>query len=246
MGQDYGIEPCIEHYTCMVSLLGRLGHLDKALKLIEEIPFEPSLMVWRALLGACVIHNNIELGRMAAQHVLEMEPQDESTYVLMSNIYATARRWDSVASVRKNMKSKGVKKEPGLSWIETQGTVHYFTVGDASHPDVKLIHGMLEWLNMKSKKAGYVPYCNAILLDVEDDDKRRLLWVHSERLALAFGLIRQPSGSPIRIIKNLRICMDCHAAIKFLSKIVDRELIIRDINRFHHFNDGICSCGDYW
>ncbi|KAM7465109.1 hypothetical protein LguiB_012671 [Lonicera macranthoides] len=246
MVQDYSIEPCIEHYTCMVSLLGKLGHLDKAVKLIEEIPFVPSVMVWRALLGACVIHNDVELGRVSAQRVLEMEPEDEATYVLLSNIYATARRWDNVASVRKRMKRRGIKKEPGLSWIENQGTVHYFAVGDSSHPDIKLINGMLEWLNMKSKKAGYVPDCNVILLDVEDDEKARLLWVHSERLALAFGLIRMPFGSPIRIIKNLRICVDCHAVIKFISSIVPQEIIIRDINRFHHFQEGVCSCGDYW
>ncbi|KAL7161862.1 hypothetical protein ACSBR2_042355 [Camellia fascicularis] len=246
MVRDHDIDRCVEHYTCMVGLLGRLGHLDRAVKLIEEMPFEPSVMVWRALLGACVIHNDVELGRISALHVLEMEPQDEATHVLMSNMYATARRWDNVASVRKNMKRKGVKKEPGLSWIENQGIVHYFTVGDASHPDIRLIYGMLEWLNMKANKAGYVPNCNVILLDVEDDEKSRLLWVHSERLALAFGLIRTPFGSPIRIMKNLRICVDCHAAIKCISKVVQREIVIRDINRFHHFQDGTCSCGDYW
>ncbi|KAL7142993.1 hypothetical protein ABFS83_08G161400 [Erythranthe nasuta] len=246
MQEEYGIEPCMEHYTCMVSLLGRLGHLDKAVKMIEDIPHEPSVMVWRALLGACVAHNNVELGRFAAEHVFEMEPQDESTYVLLSNIYATAKRWDSVAFVRKSMKRKRVKKEPGLSWVEHQGTVHYFSVGDDSHPDIKLIRGMLEWLNYRSKIVGYAPNHDAILLDVEDDEKARLLWLHSERIALAFALLRTPPGSPIRIIKNLRICADCHVAIKFVSTLVRREIVVRDINRFHHFNDGVCSCNDYW
>ncbi|PON78583.1 DYW domain containing protein [Parasponia andersonii] len=246
MTQDYSIEPCIEHYTCMVGLFGRLGHLDKAMKLIEEIPFEPSVMVWRALLGACVIHNDVELGRKAAEQVLEMEPQDDATHVLLSNLYANAKRWNNVAFVRKSMKKKGVKKEPGLSWIENQGMVHYFSVGDNSHSDMKLIRGMLEWLNIKTWKAGYVPNCDAVLLQVEDDEKERLLWLHSERLALAFGLIRTTSGSPIRIIKNLRICIDCHAAIKSISKIVKRDIVVRDINRFHNFHDGICSCGDCW
>ncbi|XAR57032.1 hypothetical protein NMG60_11025032 [Bertholletia excelsa] len=246
MVYNHGIEPCVEHYTCMVGLLGRLGYLNRAVKLIEEMPFEPSVMVWRALLGACVIHKDVDLGRMCALRVLDMEPQDEATYVLLSNMYASARRWDNVASVRKSMKKKGVKKEPGLSWIENQGSVHCFTVGDASHPDIRLIYGMLEWLNMKIKKAGYVPNLDAILLDVGDDEKARLLWVHSERLALAFGLVRAPSGIPLRIIKNLRICMDCHAAIKCISKVVQRDIVIRDINRFHHFRNGICSCSDYW
>lgn len=246
MSRDYGIEPCIEHYTCMVWLLGRLGQFDEAVKLIGEIPFEPSVMVWRALLGACVVHKNVDLGRVCAQHVLEMEPHDDATHVLLSNMYATARRWDNVASVRKNMQKKRVKKEPGLSWVENQGVVHYFTVGDTSHPDIKLICAMLEWLNKKTRDAGYVPNCNAVLLDVEDEEKQRHLWVHSERLALAFGLIRIPTACSIRIIKNLRICVDCHTVIKLISKIVQREFIIRDINRFHHFRHGVCSCGDYW
>lgn len=244
--QDYGIEPCIEHYTCMVGLFGRLGHLDKAVKLIEEIPFEPSVMVWRALLGACVVHNDVELGRKSAEKILIMEPEDDATHVLLSNLYANAKRWGNVAFVRKSMKKKGVKKEPGLSWIENQGMVHYFSVGDNSHSDMKLIRGMLEWLNMKTWKAGYVPNRDAVLLQVEDDEKERLLWLHSERLALAFGLIRTPSGSPIRIIKNLRICLDCHAAMKYISKIVKRDIVVRDINRFHNFQHGICSCGDCW
>ncbi|ESW25117.1 hypothetical protein PHAVU_003G008700 [Phaseolus vulgaris] len=246
MLQDYGIEPCIEHYTCMVWLLGRLGQFDEAINLIGEIPFQPSVMVWRALLGACVIHKNLDLGKVCAQHVLEMEPHDDATHVLLSNMYATERRWDRVASVRKNMKKIKVKKEPGLSWVENQGVVHYFTVGDTSHPDIKLIHAMLEWLNKKSREAGYVPDCSVVLLNVEDDEKQSLLWAHSERLALAFGLIHTPPASSIRIIKNLRICVDCHTVIKFISKIVQREIVIRDINRFHHFQHGICSCGDYW
>ncbi|CAJ1932880.1 unnamed protein product [Sphenostylis stenocarpa] len=246
MLQDYGVEPCIEHYTCMVWLLGRSGQFDEAVNLIEEIPFQPSVMLWRALLGACVIHKNLDLGKVCAQHVLEMEPHDDATHVLLSNMYAAARRWDNVASVRKSMKRKKVKKEPGLSWVENQGVVHYFTVGDTSHPEIKLIFAMLEWLNKKTRNAGYVPDCSVVLLDVEDDEKERLLWAHSERLALAFGLIQIPPACSIRIIKNLRICADCHTVIKLISKIVQREIVIRDINRFHHFRHGICSCGDYW
>ncbi|KAF7836799.1 putative pentatricopeptide repeat-containing protein [Senna tora] len=246
MLQDYGIKPCIEHYTCMVWLLGRAGHLEKAVKLIGEIPFQPSIMVWRTLLGACVIHKDVDLGKVCAQRVLEMDPHDDATHVLLSNMYANARSWDNVASVRKNMHKKGVRKEPGLSWVENQGVVHYFTVGDTSHPDIKLISAMLEWLNMKTREEGFVPNHSVVLVDVEDTEKDRLLWVHSERLALAYGLIRMPAGCPIRIIKNLRICVDCHTVIKLISKVVQRDIVIRDMNRFHHFQHGVCSCSDYW
>ncbi|CAN1267502.1 Putative pentatricopeptide repeat-containing protein At5g13230, mitochondrial [Linum perenne] len=246
MVEDYGIEPCMEHYSCMVWLLGRSGNLNRAYKLIQEMPLEPTLMAWRALLGSCVIHNDTELGKLCAEHILEIEPEDESTHVLLSNMYAKTGSWRDVASVRRSMKRKGVNKEPGLSWIENQGVVHYFTVDDVSHPDLKMIYGMLEWLNMKARQEGYSPDRKVVLRDIKDGEKERHLWVHSERLALAFGLIRTPGRSPIRIIKNLRICADCHAAIKLISKIVKRDIIVRDMNRFHHFDNGTCSCGDYW
>ncbi|EPS67966.1 hypothetical protein M569_06805 [Genlisea aurea] len=248
MREDYGIEPCVEHYTCMVSLLGRLGRLDEALETIEEMPREPSVMVWRALLGACAAHRNVELGSFAASRVLELEPRDESTHVLLSNVYARAKRFDGVLRVRNRMKRNRVRKEPGLSWVENRGTVHYFAVGDASHHrDSKLIKAMLEWLSLRAGRSGYVPDVDAILVDVEDDEKGCLSWLHSERIALAFALIGGvPRGCPIRIMKNLRICGDCHAAVKAVSGFVDREIVVRDINRFHHFRRGSCSCNDYW
>ncbi|KAF8061261.1 hypothetical protein N665_1207s0002 [Sinapis alba] len=248
MIRDHGIEPCLEHYTCMVRLLGRSGQLERAMKLIEGIPYQPSVMIWRAMLSASIGQNNVELARRSAEEILKINPMDEATYVLLSNMYAGAKQWANVASVRRSMKEKGVTKEPGLSWIEHQGDVHYFSVGRLSHhPDMKLINGMLEWLNIKAKRAGYVPDRKAVLHDMDDEEKDKRLWFHSERLALAFGLVRMPlSRNRILIIKNLRICSDCHSAMKVLSSIVQRDLVIRDMNRFHHFHAGVCSCGDYW
>ncbi|XP_010556099.1 PREDICTED: putative pentatricopeptide repeat-containing protein At5g13230, mitochondrial [Tarenaya hassleriana] len=247
MVRDFGIEPFMEHYTCMVWLLGRSGQLDKAMKLIEEIPHEPTIMVWRAMLGASVIQKSLGFARKSAEQILRIDPKDEATYVLLSNMYAGAKKWADVASTRRRMRENGVSKEPGLSWIEHQGSVHYFSVGSSSsHPDKKLINGMLEWLNIKTRQAGYAPDRSVIVLDMDDDEKDRRLWVHSERLALAFGLVRMPSRNLLRIIKNLRICSDCHNVMKLISKIVQRDLVIRDMNRFHHFHQGECSCGDYW
>ncbi|XP_047339071.1 putative pentatricopeptide repeat-containing protein At5g13230, mitochondrial [Impatiens glandulifera] len=253
MVKDYNIEPSGEHYTCMVGLFGRCRLFDKAVKLIREIPFEPNVSVWRALLSSCVVHKEIEVGLECVESLLRiMDPEDDGSYVLVSNMYAIAKKWDEVRFVRESMKRKGVKKEPGLSWIEYQGIVHYFSVGgknnnnNNSDYDTRLIHGMLVWLKMKVSRAGFVPNCDVVLLDVDDNEKSNLLWMHSERLALAFALVRTPSGSLVRIIKNLRICLDCHAVMKFVSKVVDREIVVRDVNRFHHFRDGICSCNDYW
>lgn len=246
MTEDYNIEPSMEHYTCMVKLFGRLGCFDDAMKLIKEIPLQSSVVVWRALLGACLIHKNVDLGKVCAEKVLEIEPQDELTCVLLSNLYAAAGRWNNVSLIRSYMRNKQLKKEPGISWIEKQGEVHSFAAGDMSHPDMRVINAMLEWLNRKIGKAGYVPDFNVVLHDVGDELKKKLVWRHSERLALAFGLVSMPIGSPIRVIKNLRFCSDCHTSFKFISKVVERELIVRDMNRFHHFEGGVCSCADYW
>ncbi|XP_031490909.1 putative pentatricopeptide repeat-containing protein At5g13230, mitochondrial isoform X2 [Nymphaea colorata] len=246
MAKEHLIVPGMEHYTCIVMLLGRSGCLREAMEFIRDMPMKPDVMVWRAMLGACVIYNNLEFGKVSAQHVLELEPLDHSTYVLVSNMCAAAGRWKDVAGIRKFMREKGLKKEPGLSWIEIQGRVHSFAMGDLSHPQIMEIKETLEWLKEKLHRAGYVPDRNVILHDVGEDQKEQLLWLHSERLAIALGFINLPTGSPIRIIKNLRVCSDCHAAIKYISKVVDREIIVRDMNRFHHFKNGICSCGDYW
>jgi len=161
-------------------------------------------------------------------------------------MYAAAGILDQVALLRKSMRNIGVKKEAGLSWVEIKGEVHAFSVGSVDHPDMRVINAMLEWLSLKAIRKGYVPDINVVLHDVDDEEKARMLWVHSERLALAYGLAMTPPGHPIRIMKNLRSCLDCHTVFKVISKIVQREIIVRDINRFHHFEQGICSCGDYW
>ncbi|CAO2162531.1 unnamed protein product [Urochloa humidicola] len=246
MRMHHGIKPSMDHYTCIVRLLGRAGHLNDALKFIGDIPSEPSAMVWRALLSSCVVHKNVALGRFSAEKVLEIEPQDETTYVLLSNMYAAAGILDQVALLRKSMRNIGVKKETGLSWVEIKGEVHAFSVGSVDHPDMRVINAMLEWLNFKAIREGYVPDISVVLHDVDVEEKARMLWVHSERLALAYGLAMTPPSHPIRIMKNLRSCLDCHTIFKVISKITQREIIVRDINRFHHFDQGICSCGDYW
>eukprot|EP01018_Ginkgo_biloba_P018613 Gb_39440 [translate_table: standard] len=246
MSQDYGITPKLEHYTCMVDLLGRAGLLDEAHEFIKKMPLEPDAVVWGALLGACRIHSNTDLIEHVAECLSELEPENSGWYVLLSNIYAAAGRWDDVTRVRRMMKDRGVKKAPGCSLIEVNNKVHEFLVGDRSHPQSNKIYAMLESLTSKMKEAGYVPDTNFVLHNLEEEVKENVLGSHSEKLAIAFGLISTGPGTPIRIMKNLRVCGDCHSATKLISKIANREIIVRDAIRFHHFKDGLCSCGDYW
>eukprot|EP01018_Ginkgo_biloba_P019324 Gb_30146 [translate_table: standard] len=246
MSRDYGISPRVEHYACMVDLLGRSGRLQEAEDFIRKLPFKPGPILWRTLLGACRVHNNMEIGKRAAECILELEPEDSAAYVLLSNLYAVHGKWKDVRKLRTMMEVMGVKKEPGCSWIEVKNQVHTFYVGDNSHPQREKIYAKLEELTVKMKEVGYVPDTSFVLHNVDEKQKEQLLCYHSERLAIAFGLISTTPEMPIRIVKNLRVCDDCHTASKFLSQIADRELIVRDPNRFHHFKDGMCSCGDYW
>ncbi|KAL3523163.1 hypothetical protein ACH5RR_015997 [Cinchona calisaya] len=247
MKEDYGIEPTADHYACVVDLLGRAGQLDEAHQLIHSMPpHYDKIGAWSSLLGACRVHQNVELAEISANNLIQLEPVVASHYVLLSNIYSSAGLWEKANKVRKNMKEKGVRKEPGCSWIEYGDEVHKFLAGDSSHPQSEQLYGFIDDLLDKMKKEGYKPDTSCVLHNVDEEEKENLLCGHSERLAIAFGLLNTPPRTTIRVAKNLRVCNDCHAACKFISKIVEREIIVRDVRRFHHFKDGACSCGDYW
>ncbi|KAM7270066.1 hypothetical protein ACFE04_029280 [Oxalis oulophora] len=240
------VEPKISHYVTMVDLFGRAGLLDRAERFIKEMPIKPTAAVWGALLGACRMHKNTDLGVYAADRIFELDPHNSGPHVVLYNIYASAGRWAEAAKVRLMMKESGVKKEPACSWVEIENAVHTFVADDFAHPLIKEIHKMWEGLYRKIKEIGYVPDASNVLLHVNQEERETKLQYHSEKLALAFALLKTPPGSTIRIKKNIRVCSDCHSAIKFVSKVMDREIIVRDTNRFHHFSNGFCSCGDYW
>nr|UPT48928.1 pentatricopeptide repeat protein AaPPR1099 [Agave angustifolia] len=229
----------------MVDLLGRAGKLDEAWNFIKRMPIEPSISVYGAMLGACKIHKNVQLGEAAAQRLFELEPDEGGYHVLLANIYAACSMWEDVARVRKLMETKELKKTPGCSFIEFQNKVHTFYSGSTNHPQSKKIYARLKRLIEEIRDVGYVPASESIH-DDEDDVRVQLLASHSEKLAITFGLINTSPGATIQIKKNLRVCRDCHTATKFISQVTGREIIVRDMQRFHHFKDGRCSCGDYW
>ncbi|KAK9095148.1 hypothetical protein Scep_026617 [Stephania cephalantha] len=246
MRRDYQIEPMPDHYTCMVDLLGRAGLLEKAVELINNMPFKPHSAIFGTLLGACRMHKNLELAEFAAQNLLHLDPNSAAGYVQLANIYAAMNKWDHVANVRRLMKANKVVKTPGYSWIEVKNVINEFRSGDRVHPELSLIHKKLGELEKQMKLAGYSPDLDYALHDVGEEQKEQILLRHSEKLAVAYGLICTPAGTTIRVFKNLRVCGDCHTAIKYISLIEEREIILRDTTRFHHFRNGSCSCGDYW
>ncbi|KAJ4978007.1 hypothetical protein NE237_008787 [Protea cynaroides] len=246
MSADHGISPREKHYACLVDLLSRAGHLEEAEALIKQMPFEPGSLILQSLLNGCRTHKNIAMGIRTADKLLSLDAMNAGIYVVLSNIYAEGGRWSEVDYVRDLMRKNGLRKTPGYSLTEIENRVSAFFAGDDSHPYWAEIYHMLENLRIQIEALGYTPDTGCVLRDIDEQVKVKLLWGHSERLAIAFALINTPVGSSIRITKNLRVCNDCHTVTKYISKIVRREIIVRDANRFHHFIDGQCSCGDYW
>jgi pentatricopeptide repeat protein len=242
----YGMSPTAEHYACIVDLLGRGGFLNEAEDFIEKMPIKVDMIVWRTMLSACTIFNNIERGKRSAENCIMVNPGYGAPYVVLSNIYALRGQWQEVTRVRKLMQENRAKKQPGRSSIEIKDKVHDFLVDDNAHPRIAEIRVELEKLYKIMEVEGCIVEANVVLHDVEEETDEFSMKHHSERLAIIFGHMMMLPNAPIRIRKNLRVCIDCHATIKHMSKILNREIFVRDSHYSHHFKDGICSCKDYW
>ncbi|XP_074324031.1 pentatricopeptide repeat-containing protein At5g66520-like [Apium graveolens] len=245
MQLEYGFSPELEHYGCMVDLFCRSGDVTRAYEFIRKMPITANAVLWRTLLTSCKTYEYKELGECIIRDLLEIEPCGGDNFVLASNVYASLGKWSSVSNLRSLMKDKQVKKEHGWSSIELDFTVHRFVMGDKSHPENDEIYQMLDRIARKLKQVGHIATTTDVLHDIDDEEKENALGLHSERLAVAYALLRLPKESTIRVVKNLRVCRDCHAALKLISSIYKRVIIVRDRVRFHHFQEGKCSCNDY-
>ncbi|KAG0499619.1 hypothetical protein HPP92_004310 [Vanilla planifolia] len=246
MQNAYKIRPTPSHYACMIDLFARSGNLDEAQEFIQSMPVEPDAIAWGSLLAACRIHKDADLARIAAEGLLSVDPGNSGAYSALANAYSSCGRWKEAAEIWKMMRDKGVKKEKGFSWIHIKKKVHVFGVDDGLHPLRDAIYSMVAKIWEEIKKAGFVPDVDSVLHDVDDELKEEMLSHHSEKLAVAFGLMSTPEYTVLRVMKNLRVCNDCHNAMKFISRLTGREIVVRDATRFHHFRDGFCSCKDYW
>ncbi|KAK1436753.1 hypothetical protein QVD17_02535 [Tagetes erecta] len=243
MRTKYSIEPQLEHYGSMVDLFGRAGRLEEAYEVIKGMPMDPDVVIWRAFLSACRTHRNPGFGEVAVSKISHLDSGD---YVLLSNTYCSVSKWDTAENVRHMMRQKRVSKSRGKSWIEFGGVIHQFKSGDKSHPEMEQIYKILEGLIGRIKEEGFKPVTELVLMDISEEEKEENLNYHSEKLALAYGILKSSPGSEIRVSKNLRTCIDCHSWMKLVSKVLKRVIIVRDRIRFHRIEDGLCSCGDYW
>ncbi|XP_065863968.1 pentatricopeptide repeat-containing protein At5g66520-like [Euphorbia lathyris] len=247
MTRVHRIEPTTEHFGCIVDLLGRAGMIEEARRMLNTMPMKPDATVLGALLGACKNNNrNIEVGEEIGRKLIELEPENSGRYVLLANLYANACKWEDVGNVRKLMNDRGVKKSPGCSLIELGGSVNEFVSGGRNHPESKQVYDQVDEMLECIRAVGYLPDTSQVLHEADEEKKEKSLRYHSEKLAIAFGLLNAETAETLRISKNLRICKDCHQASKLISKVFNRKIVIRDRRRFHHFEKGHCSCNDYW
>ncbi|TVU23453.1 hypothetical protein EJB05_25820, partial [Eragrostis curvula] len=245
MASTFHVSPGIKHCVCIVDLLGRLGRLAEAEKFIEEMPVLPNDLIWRSLLSSSRTHKNLDIGRKAAKNLLELDPFDDSAYILLSNLYATNARWVDVDKLRTHMKTIKLNKKPACSWLKLKNEVTTFGIGDRSHVHAEKIYAKLDEILLKLREVGYVVDTSSALHDTDEEQKEQNLWNHSEKLALAYGLIVVPEGTTIRIFKNLRVCADCHLVFKLVSMVFHRDIVLRDPYRFHQFKGGTCTCSDF-
>ncbi|KAK4487323.1 hypothetical protein RD792_006065 [Penstemon davidsonii] len=217
MKADYGITPGIEHYLGLLGVLGKSGHLVEAEAYIETLPFEPTAVIWEALMNYARIHGDIDLEDRMEELMVNRDPS---------------------MAITNKIPTPPPKKQPIINMLVGRNRIPEFRSLTLYKDDEKL--------RAAKKEQAYVPDTRYVLHDIDQEAKEQALLYHSERLAIAYGLISTPARTPLRIIKNLRVCGDCHNAIKIMSRIVGRELIVRDNKRFHHFKEGKCSCNDYW
>ncbi|XP_009588497.1 pentatricopeptide repeat-containing protein At5g66520-like [Nicotiana tabacum] len=246
--KKYKLRPTIQHYGCIVDTFVRAGQLEEAEQFIRKMPIDPDVVLWRTLLWGCKTHGDVERSERLVKDIelLKMDSHDCGSYILLGNVYAAAGNWKEKAKMRELMNQRGLVKTPGSSRIEIDGLVHEFTAGDSRHVEAENIFAKLDEMEQNARREGYDPKVSEVLLEIDDDEKASQLLKHSEKLAVSFGLIKTNPGTVIRVVKNLRSCEDCHSFMKLISKLYQREIIIRDRIRYHHFRGGECSCGDRW
>ncbi|XP_030491480.2 pentatricopeptide repeat-containing protein At4g35130, chloroplastic isoform X2 [Cannabis sativa] len=247
MKTDYNIDCGIEHCGCILDLLGRAGDLDRAKSFIKTMPIAPTARIWGSLLTASKNHRNIELAELVAEHIFRVEHDNTGCYVLLSNLYAEVGRWDDVERIKSLMEQRGLDKTVGCSIVETKYKTHRFINDDRSHIQTDMIYHVLGILlrKIEENRSTHCSITKFRPIDLKNKRSKSSDY-HSVRLATCFGLISTKVGSPVVVRKNTRVCKDCHGAIKKISVITKREIIVGDSKVFHHFRDGNCSCRDYW
>ncbi|MCO5595925.1 hypothetical protein L7F22_049976 [Adiantum nelumboides] len=240
MRDKYGITPREGHYSCIIDMFGRSGHLYEAEKVLEML-CPPSDGTWAALLCACKTYGDIELGLRCFRELLKSDADNPTWYIIMKDLYASAGRLNDAIVIENMWKQTGLVKKRAIVTIEVDNKVHEFMVGGRQNEDLS---AKLRSLNLHLKDEGHLANVDSVLKPASDEERETKICEHAERLATAFGLLHTAEGQTLRLTKNLRMCNDCHTAGKTISQIEKREIILRDDSCIHHFKDGLCLCKD--
>ncbi|XP_002988896.2 pentatricopeptide repeat-containing protein At4g02750 [Selaginella moellendorffii] len=234
---DYGVSPGLDHYDCMVGAFGAAKKMEEARELIDSMPFEADARVWMTLLACCRRHLDAENGKLCAERLFVLDPENVSPYKILAEIYSQTGREKDIPGLKKMVRDKGLHKLEAESLIQIDGITHKFRVGDTAHPSIKKVRKEVARLaKLMEKDHGY--------------KHENLGWsecgggVHSEKLAIAYALCEK--SREISLVNNLRMCGDCHTSAKMISSVVKRKITVRDTQRLHGFENGVCSCADTW
>ena len=234
--------PKFEHKVLYAGLLARAREFSEAISFMENQEMKKiRVEILKVIIDGCRIHGNLQLGKRMVENLVEIDPLNAENYVMMGNVYASEGRWDMVDEVREMIRDLGLKTKKGCSWIEVLGKIHVFSVGDVSHPRSVRIRWEIERLMERMK-----PIVDDYSMHDVDEERESVFGGHSEILAMVFGMISVHGKGIIRVTKNLRVSWTCHEFAKQMSKIEEREILLKDPLRFHHFRDGECSCRDIW
>lgn len=247
MKSEHGCAPNSKHKASVVDLLCRVGKIAEAEDFILRSGSENDPILWHALLRACRIHGDKERGIKTGEKLMELEPFAARSYVVLYNLYMDAGKISLAMRTRGLMRERGMSKETGISWAEFGGSIHCFADGDNSCLQNTAVHTRLEELLIRVKQKTERGGTDIWELGFQSRKVgKNSLGRHGELLGVALGLSTFPSSAPVTVMKNQRISWESHETLKLLSEGENREIIVRDLTHFHHFNQGSCSCRDYW
>ncbi|KAM7254542.1 hypothetical protein ACFE04_003940 [Oxalis oulophora] len=220
MTRDHGIEPDAMHYAAMIDILGQEAARHK---------------------------QHLELAKLAAEEIYALQPEKFNNYInVLVNIYKSSGMFEEANGVLDTLKRKGLRMVSPSSSIEINEQTHVFFSSDKYHPQTEEIYQKEDELMEEVSRLGHVDGKISFLPDV-DENEQRIVKYHSERLAIAFGLINSAERRiTLRIVQDHRMCEDCHEAVKLMATATKRKIVVKDAGRFHHFENGECSCWDYW
>jgi hypothetical protein len=242
----HGVTPAAMHNSCVIDVLARAGRLGEAEAFAASVDATDAVSIM-TMLSACRIHGDVPRAERLARLLIDAEPTNAAPYVVLCNVYSSAHRHADAERVRKERIASGAVVKAARTDIEIDGTRFSFGPADFLHARGEELCLKCAEIDTRIKRAGHRPNVSWATRQGSEAERAESLYTHSERIAIAYYLLATPDGTSMRLFNTLRVCGDCHEAIKSIAKVYAREIHVRDRSRWHVFGtDGTCSCGDYF